>query len=62
METSERRVQPRLDLNLQQFLLTSLKSLQQDARVLVIILEIETILIGGHQVMFEECFQNINKG
>jgi hypothetical protein len=39
-----------------------LKSLQPDARVLVIILEAEAILIGGHQVIFEGCFQNTNEG
>jgi hypothetical protein len=42
--------------------LTSLKSLQPDARVLAIILEAETIFIGGYQVVFEECFQNTNEG
>jgi hypothetical protein len=39
-----------------------LKSLQPDARVLAIILEAETIFIGGYQVVFEECFQNTNEG
>jgi hypothetical protein len=39
-----------------------LKSLQPDARALVIILEPEAMLIEGHQVVFERCFQNINEG
>ena len=39
-----------------------MKSLQQDARALVIILEVEAILVKGHQVVFEECFQNTNEG
>jgi hypothetical protein len=44
-ETSEHRVQACSDLDLQQLPLTSLKSLQPDARALVIILEAETMLI-----------------
>jgi hypothetical protein len=39
----------------------SLTSLQPEARALVIILEAETMFIGGHQVVFEECFQNTNE-
>jgi hypothetical protein len=46
-ETLERRIQPRSDLDLQQFSLTSLKNLQPDARAFVIILEVEAMLIGG---------------
>jgi hypothetical protein len=42
--------------------LTSLRALQPDARALVIVLEIEAILIEGHQVVFEECFENTNTG
>jgi hypothetical protein len=61
VETSECRVQPRLDLDTQQLPLLSLKSLQLDARVLVIILKAEAMFIGGHQVVFEGCFQIINK-
>jgi hypothetical protein len=61
-KTSERRVQSRSDLDPQQLLLTSLKNLQPDARALVIILKAKTMLIEGHQVVFEGCFQNINEG
>jgi hypothetical protein len=61
-ETSERRVQPRSDLDPQQLPLTSLKILQLDVRALVIILEAEAMLIGGHHVIFERCFQNTNEG
>jgi hypothetical protein len=39
-----------------------LKSLQPDTRALVIILEVEAMLIGGHQVVFEGRFQNTNEG
>jgi hypothetical protein len=60
-ETSECRTQPRSDLNSQQLPLTSLKSLQPDARALVIILEAEAMLIGGHQLI-EGFFQNTNEG
>jgi hypothetical protein len=38
-----------------------LKSLQSDAKVLVIILETKAMLIGGHQVVFEGYFQNTNE-
>jgi hypothetical protein len=61
-EPSERYVQPRLETNLQQLLLTSLKALQSDARALVIVLKVEAIFVGGHQVVFEGCFENINTG
>ena len=40
----------------------NLTNLQHDARAFLIILKIEAILIEGHQVVFEECFQNINEG
>jgi hypothetical protein len=52
VETSEHCIQPHSDL----------KSLQPDTRVLVIILDVEAMFIGGHQVVFEECFQNTNEG
>jgi hypothetical protein len=48
VETSKHRVQPCSDLDLQQLPLTSLKSLQLNAKVLVIILEAEVMLIKGH--------------
>jgi hypothetical protein len=47
-ETSECRVQPHSDLDFQQLPLTSLKSLKLDIRVLVIIIEVETMLIEGY--------------
>ena len=56
IETSERRIQSHSNLDFQQLLLRSLKSLQPDARALVIILEAKAIFIEGHQVVFEECF------
>ena len=59
-ETSERRVQARIDPGLQQQQMLS--SLQLDARALVIVLESEAMLIGGHQVVFEGCFENTNEG
>jgi hypothetical protein len=43
-------------------LLTSLRALQPDARALVIVLEAEVILVEGHQVVFEGCFENTNAG
>ena len=61
-ETSKRRIQPRSDLDPQQLLLMSLTSFQSDIRALVIILEAEAMLIGGHQVVYERCFQNTNEG
>jgi hypothetical protein len=36
--------------------------LQPNVRVLVIILEIEIMLTRGHQVVFQEYFQNTNEG
>jgi hypothetical protein len=47
-ETSKRRIQLHLDLDPQQLPLTSLKRLQLDVRVLVIILKVEAMLIRGH--------------
>ena len=60
-EPSKRHVQPWLDSNPQQAPLRSLRTLQLGARVLVIVLEVETLLIGGHQVVFEGCFKNTNR-
>jgi hypothetical protein len=57
---SKRYIQPRVETDLQQLPLTSLRALQPDARVLVIVLETETILVEGHQVVFEGCFENTN--
>ena len=62
METFERRIQPRSDLDSKQFPLTSLKSLQLNTRVLVIVLEAESMLIESHKVVFEGCFQNTIEG
>jgi hypothetical protein len=62
VETSKRRVQPRLDLNPQQLPLISWKNLQPNTRALVIILKAEAMLNEGHQVMFKWCFQNTNEG
>jgi hypothetical protein len=59
---SERYVQPRLETDLQQLPLTSLRALQPDARALVIVLEAEAMLVGGHKVVFEGCFENTNAG
>jgi hypothetical protein len=59
---SEHHVQPHVEIDLQQLPLTSLRALQLDARALVIILEVEAILVQGHQVMFEGCFENTNVG
>jgi hypothetical protein len=56
VESSERRIQLRSDLDPQQLLSTSLKNLQPNTRVLVIILEVETMFIGSHQVVFEGCY------
>ena len=61
-ETSKHCIQPRLDLDPQQLPLMSLTSLQPDVRALVIILEAKAMFIGGHQVVFEGCFQNTNEG
>ena len=56
---SERRVQPRLDPSPQQL---SFVNLQPDARALVIVLEAEATLTGGHQMVFEGCFENTDEG
>ena len=58
-EPSEHHVQLRLDSNPQQAPLR-MRNLQLDARALVIVLEVEALLIDGHQVMFEGCFENTN--
>jgi hypothetical protein len=39
-----------------------LRALQLDAIALVIVLEVEAMLVGGHQVVFERCFENTNVG
>ena len=57
-EPFEHRLQPHSDLDPQQLPLTSL---QADTKALVNILEIEAMLIGGYQVVFEGCIQNTNK-
>jgi hypothetical protein len=41
--------------------LTSLRSLQLVARVLIIVLEAKAMLIEGHQMVFDGCFQNTNE-
>ena len=38
-----------------------MKILQLGARALVIVLEVKALLIGGHQVVFEGCFENTNR-
>jgi hypothetical protein len=48
-----RHVQPRLEIDLRQLPLTSLRALQPDARALIIVLEVEAMLVRGHQVVFE---------
>ena len=60
-EPSERHIQPQLDSNLQQAPLRRLRTLQPNARALVIVLETKALLIGGHQVVFEGCFENTNR-
>jgi hypothetical protein len=59
---SERHVQPRVEADLQQLPLTSLKALQSDTRALVIVLEAKAMLVEDHQVVFERCFENTNAG
>ena len=59
-ERSKCHIQPRLNSDPQQVSLKSLKNLQSNARTLVIVPEFEVLLIGGHQVVFEECFENTN--
>jgi hypothetical protein len=61
-EPSERHIQPHLKTNLQQLRLISLRVLQPDTRALIIVLETEAMLVGGHQVVFERCFKNTNAG
>jgi hypothetical protein len=58
----ERHVQPRVEVDLQQLPLISLRALQPDARALVIVLEAVTMLVEGHQVVFERYFENTNAG
>jgi hypothetical protein len=57
---SERHVQPRVEADLQQLPLTSLRVLQPDARVFVIVLETKAMLVEGHQMVFKGFFENIN--
>jgi hypothetical protein len=45
---SERHIQPRVKADLQQLPLTSLRALQLDARVLVIVLKAEAMLFESH--------------
>lgn len=54
-EPSDRRVRPHIGPSLQQ---RSLPSLQADRKSLVIILEAEYLLSGGHQLVMEGCFEN----
>jgi hypothetical protein len=61
-EPFECHVQPRLETDLRQLPLISLRALQLDARALVIVLEAKVMLVGGHQVVFEGCFENTNVG
>jgi hypothetical protein len=62
-KTSECRVQPHSGLDLNKVLpLPSLNNLQPDARVLIIILKAVAMIVGGHQMIFVRCFQNINEG
>ena len=51
-----------METDLQQLPLTSLKALQLNTRVLVIVLEAKAMLVEGHQVVFEGCFKNTNAG
>ena len=37
-----------------------MRTLQPSTRALVIVLEVEALLIGGYQVVFERCFENTN--
>ena len=57
----EHHMQPQLDPGLQQAPLKSLRRLHLDARTLIIKLESEALLIDGHQVIFEESFENNNE-
>lgn len=58
-EPSERHVQPRSDPRPRQL---SFVNLQPDAKALVIVLEAEATLTGGHQLVFEGCFNNTSEG
>ena len=60
-QSFERHTQPRLDPTPQQAPLVSLRSLHLGARVLVIVLESEALLIDGYQVVFEGSFENNNE-
>ena len=60
-QPSERHTQLRLDPGPQQAPLASLRSLYPGTRALVIILESETLLIDGHQGVFEGSFENNNE-
>ena len=60
-QSFERHTQPRLDTSPQQAPLASLRSLHPGVRALVIVLESEALLIDGHQVVFEESFENSNE-
>lgn len=57
-KSSKRHVRPRLEPIPQQL---TLPVLRLDARALVIVLEAEALMIGGHQVVFEGCFENTNE-
>ena len=59
-ESFERHIQPRLDSDSQQVPLKNLRTLQPSAIAFVIVLEAEVLLIDGHQMVFERCFENIN--
>jgi hypothetical protein len=61
--TSRRRLRDEegpFERHVQPLPLTSLRALQPDARALVIVLKAEAILVEGHQVVFEGCFENTN--
>ena len=60
-QSFEHHTQPQLDPGPQQAPLASLRNLHPSARALVIILESEALLIDGHQVVFEENFENNNE-
>ena len=60
-QSFEHYTQPRLDSGSQQAPLVSLRSLHPGARTLIIVLESEASLINGHQVVFEENFENNNE-
>ena len=37
-----------------------MRNLQSGVKTFVIVLEVEALLIGGYQVVFERCFENTN--